>query len=98
MDVSTTREQIAAHLRETDATPSDLSAAFEISREAAYSHVRHVAQSVESTDEQFLVRPPTCQDCGFDRFDDPINYPSRCPDCKSEAIAEPAFKISPASN
>lgn len=93
MDARTTRERIADHLRDHDATPSDLSTTFEISREAAYSHVRHVAQSIEATGEQFLVRPPECRDCGFNDFDDPVNYPSRCPNCKSEAIREPAFRI-----
>jgi len=93
MDVQTTREKIAERLREGEATPSALAEEFEISREAAYSHVRHVAKSVQSTEDQFLVRPPICQDCGFDAFDDPINMPSRCPECKSESIVEPAFTI-----
>jgi len=57
-----------------------------------YEHLEHVAQSVDG-DEQFLVAPPECRNCGFDGFDDPLNYPSRCPDCKDEAIAEPTFTI-----
>lgn len=93
MDVKTTREQITERLREDEATPTELGEEFGISTDAAYSHVRHVAKSVESTHEQFLVRPPTCSDCGFDRFDEPINRPSRCPECKSEAVIDPAFKI-----
>lgn len=95
MEARTTRERIADRLREGAATPAELSVTFEISLSEAYSHVRHVAKSVETTPEQFLVRPPRCRDCGFDSFDDPINEPSRCPECKSEAIEEPAFKISP---
>lgn len=90
---ATTRERIADRLREGDATPSELSHEMGVARSAAYSHVRHVAKSIEETDERFLVRPPRCRDCGFDRFDEPINEPSRCPECRSEAIAEPAFKI-----
>lgn len=89
----TTRERIADALREHPETVSSLAERYEISSESALSHVHHVAKTVEGSGEQFLVRPPTCRDCGFDRFDDPINRPSRCPECKSEAIAEPAFRI-----
>ncbi len=90
---ATTRERIADHLREENATPSELSDEMDVSRSSAYSHVQHVAKSIEGTDEQFLVRPPRCRQCGFDGFDDPINEPSRCPECKSEGIEEPAFTI-----
>lgn len=93
MQEETTRERIAAHLRETEATPSALAAAFEISRSSAVSHVRHLARSLAPTDEQLLVAPPTCEDCGFDGFDDPAAIPSRCPECKSEAVAEPTFRV-----
>lgn len=95
MDEQTTREQITERLRRQHATPSELGAHFDISREATYSHLRHVAQSVDGTDEQFLVRPPLCRDCGFEDFEDLLNHPSRCPECKSEAIREPAFQIAP---
>lgn len=91
---STTRERIAAALRESPATASDLSARVGTSRSAVYDHVRHVARSLrESENEQVLVSPPTCRDCGFDGFDDPINHPSTCPECRSESVAEPAFRI-----
>jgi predicted Zn-ribbon and HTH transcriptional regulator len=89
----TTRERIAAHLRETTASPSSLATEFDVTAELAVEHVRHVARSLSADDEQLLVAPPECRDCGFDRFDDPANRPSRCPECKSEAIDEPTFTI-----
>jgi predicted Zn-ribbon and HTH transcriptional regulator len=89
----TTRERIADRLRETTLSASALAAEFEIETGTAISHVRHVARSLESTDEQLLVAPPRCEDCGFEDFDDPANRPSRCPECKSEAVAEPTFTI-----
>jgi hypothetical protein len=92
-DARTTRERIADALRESDATASELAERFSLARSSALSHVRHVARSVDGTAETFLVRPPSCRDCGFDDFDDPLNLPSRCPECKSEAITEPAFRI-----
>lgn len=89
----TTRERIADRLRETTLSASALAGEFEIEVGTALSHVRHVAQSLEHADEQLLVAPPVCEDCGFEDFDDPANRPSRCPECKSEAVAEPSFTI-----
>ncbi|WP_251343552.1 transcriptional regulator [Haloplanus halophilus] len=90
---STTRERIVAALREEAATPSELSARVDTARSAVYDHLRHVARSLSGTDERLLVSPPTCRDCGFDGFDDPINHPSNCPECRSESVAEPAFRV-----
>ncbi|MFB6081893.1 MAG: transcriptional regulator [Halanaeroarchaeum sp.] len=89
----TTRERIADALREGAATATELGERFDVSPGSALRHVRHVAKSVDAREEEFLVRPPVCRDCGFDDFDDPLNRPSRCPECKSEAVADPAFTI-----
>jgi predicted Zn-ribbon and HTH transcriptional regulator len=89
----TTRERMRDRLRERALSAGALASEFDIRTSEALDHVRHVARSLESTDEQLLVAPPTCRECGFDAFDDPINRPSRCPDCKSESLDEPAFRI-----
>lgn len=89
----TTRERIADALRQDAETPRSLAAAFDISPASALRHVRHVRRTLDGTDEQLLVRPPACRECGFDGFDDLLNRPSRCPNCKSENVAEPAFTI-----
>ena len=44
-------------------------------------------------DEQLQVAPPACRDCGFDGFDDPVNRPSRCPECRSGTLTDPVFRI-----
>lgn len=89
----TTRERIAAHLQEQTATPSALAVEFDITPYSAVTHVRHLARSVDSQGHELQVAPPECKDCGFSRFDDPANLPSRCPDCKSESLTEPVFRI-----
>lgn len=89
----TTRERIADHLRKQVASPSSLAEAFDITPHAALSHVEHVAKSLDGTDEELLVAPPECRECGFSDFDDLLNLPSRCPECKHEGIEEPRFKI-----
>lgn len=95
MNDATVRERIAETLREQQRTASHLSQQVDIPRSAVYDHLPHVAQSIEGADadEQFLVAPPECGNCGFNGFDEPINYPSRCPECRSETIQEPVFTI-----
>lgn len=89
----TTRQRIADFLRQEPAEAGRLAAEFEITTDAALSHVEHLAKSLEGTDEQLLAAPPECRDCGFDEFDDLTNRPSRCPTCKSENVGEPVFTI-----
>jgi len=89
----TTRQRIADRLREEPMPAGAIARDFEIQASTAVSHVEHIAQSLEHEDEQLLVAPPTCEDCGFDEFDDLLNRPGRCPSCKSEAVEEPTFTI-----
>ena len=93
MDEETTRQRVAGLLREAPATPSQVAEAVETTPSSVLTHARHLARSLEATDERLLVAPPTCRDCGFDGFDDPANLPSRCPECRSESIEEPALVI-----
>lgn len=89
----TTRQRIAAFLRETPADLGVLASEFDVTTAVALSHVEHIAESLDGTDEQLLVAPPACRDCEFDEFDDLINRPSRCPACKSENVSDPTFTI-----
>jgi predicted Zn-ribbon and HTH transcriptional regulator len=89
----TTRERMTDRLREQTLTASALAREFDVTTGDALEHVRHIARSLEGSDEQLLVAPPECADCGFDRFDDLINRPSRCPECKSEDVTEPLFRV-----
>ncbi|WP_338727778.1 transcriptional regulator [Haladaptatus sp. DJG-WS-42] len=89
----TTRQRIADHLRGETATASELAVALELTPHAILSHIQHVAKTLDGTGEQLLVAPPACKNCGFDRFDEPANLPSRCPECKHESLTEPAFRV-----
>ncbi|RLM67854.1 transcriptional regulator [Halorubrum sp. Atlit-26R] len=99
--METTRQRIADALREEPRTASDLAETLSLPTPTVYEHLEHVSRSVREgnggsegdADDEFLVAPPTCRECGFDGFDDPVNEPSRCPECKGERIEEPAFVI-----
>lgn len=93
MDRETTRQRLADELRSGARTPSELAAAVDTTPAAAVEHVKHLARSLGPTEERLLVAPPACRRCGFDGFDDPVNVPSRCPSCRSEAIDEPSFVV-----
>jgi len=93
VDAETTRQRLARTLREGPATPGELASALDSTPSSVLEHARHLARSLDPTDETLLVAPPACRDCGFDGFDDPANLPSRCPECRSESIAEPTLVI-----
>lgn len=89
----TTRERITNRLRDEPLPASALAREFSIQTATVMTHLEHIAQSLDETDEEFLVAPPECRDCGFDGFDELLNRPSRCPDCKSENVEEPVFTV-----
>lgn len=90
---ATTRERIADYLRGRTAAAGTIATEFGVATDDTFTHIEHIAKSLDGTDEQLLVAPPECRDCGFAGFDDPANRPSRCPECRSEAIEEPRFRI-----
>lgn len=94
MTDSTRREQLTDLLGAEPATASELADELATPRSTIYQDLKHVARSVRYDEEsEFLVAPPECTNCGFNNYDDPVNYPSRCPECRSESIEEAVFKI-----
>ncbi|PSQ50567.1 transcriptional regulator [Halobacteriales archaeon SW_7_65_23] len=89
----TTRERITDRLRGETLSAGALAREFDIQTAEALDHVQHIARSLSGSDETLLVAPPECADCRFDDFDDLVNRPSRCPECKSENVEEPAFRV-----
>ncbi|WP_435195733.1 transcriptional regulator [Natronomonas sp. EA1] len=89
----TTRQRIADRLREEALQAGTIANEFAVTTGSALSHVEHIAQSLDGAEEELLVAPPECRQCGFSDFDDLINRPSRCPECKSMDVEEPMFKI-----
>lgn len=59
-------------------------------------HLTHVVKTLARDPARtFLLEPSTCQDCGY-AFRDrtKLTRPSRCPNCRSEAITSPRYGIS----
>lgn len=55
--------------------------------------IEHIKEINNKDEIQIQVAPPECKDCGFDNWDNIVNIPSQCPECRSEWIEEPLFKI-----
>jgi len=89
----TTRERITDRLREESLPAGTLAREFDVRTATVLEHIEHIARSLEGTDEELLVAPPECRECGFTDFDDLVNRPSRCPECKSEGVEEPVFRV-----
>ena len=93
LHVQTRRERIVELLAERVVTPSGLAAELDATPATVVTDLEHVARSLDPEKGELLVAPPTCRDCGFDGFDDPLNRPSRCPECRSESVTEPDVTI-----
>ena len=93
MTEPTRRERLAETLGEEPATASELAERLDSPVSTVYHDLKHVARSLRYDEADFLVAPPTCANCGFSGYDDPVNYPSRCPECRSDSIEEAVFKI-----
>lgn len=89
----TTRQQIRRLLEAAPRNAKELAVELETEPATVLEHIEHIAQSLENADVELLVAPPTCRECGFDGFDDPVNHPSRCPECRNERIDPPTFTI-----
>lgn len=58
--------------------------------------LRHVDKSLRHAAGELHVEPARCIECGFVFRERPkrrAKTPSRCPDCKSERIAPPRFRV-----
>jgi len=91
---STARERIAQALREAQLTAREISAAASVREHDVAEHLRHLERSLLHGGEQLLTEAPHCIQCGF-AFSQRERHgrPSRCPQCKSERISPPRFKI-----
>ncbi|MCS7140327.1 MAG: transcriptional regulator [Candidatus Nezhaarchaeota archaeon] len=98
----TIREQIMVLLKTTDRplTANDIALILglkDVKPKDIYEHLKHVAKTIKAQSggkEALVMIPPSCKSCGytFTGLDRP-KKPSKCPNCKSERITPPAFKI-----
>lgn len=95
---ATIRQALAEVLRHGGHTAHDLSGLIGVPEKAVADHLQHLAKSLPAHGEKLVFTPPTCQACGY-AFPDRnrLTRPSRCPKCRGTHLAEPLFRIQPAS-
>lgn len=82
----TVRQELVEVLRGPPASARDLSARLRISEREVLDHLPHITDLV--------IEPAECKACGF-VFEarTRAKKPSRCPECKSERITPPRFRV-----
>lgn len=91
----TVRQQLIHLLTGTQRSARELAGMIGAPEREIEEHLVHVVRSLaRDTTRRFLLEPSRCHDCGFVfRERARLTTPSRCPTCRSEAIAPPRFGI-----
>lgn len=88
------RQTILDELRGAFLTARDLGARVSLREKEIAPHLEHLMRSVKAKGERLVVDPARCLACEF-AFDDrrSLTKPTRCPECKSERIKAPRFRV-----
>lgn len=90
------RQRIVDRLHEGELSFEELRRELEVPARALEDDLRHVERSLRRGHARLRVDPARCLACGFtftDRAPRRFQAPSRCPQCRSERISEPRFRI-----
>jgi predicted Zn-ribbon and HTH transcriptional regulator len=93
----TSRQRIIDVLRREELGFEQLRRELEVPVRALEEDLRHVERSFRRGPERLRIEPARCLACGFtfrDRASRHLHAPGRCPQCRSERIADPRFHIS----
>jgi predicted Zn-ribbon and HTH transcriptional regulator len=96
--MKTIREQIMAFLEQKEWDARALSERLGIREKEVYSHLPHIARSLETAGKKMIITSSECLACGFifegrKKSREKIGKPGRCPKCKAERITAPRFAI-----
>ena len=91
----TIRQQLMRLLTGTRRSARELAELIGAPERQIEEHLAHVVRSLaRDAARRFQLEPSRCHDCGFVfRERTRLTTPSRCPRCRSEAIAPPRFGI-----
>lgn len=91
----TTRQHLMELLAKKLFTARELAAHVDLRERLVEDHLLHIIRSLERNKTQnFVMEQPECQDCGYKFLNRTrLKRPSRCPQCRSQAISSPRFTI-----
>lgn len=90
----TRRERLRELLLATEngLTLEQIEKILEVKRQVAIADLEHLRLSFKHSPATLLMVPPSCTTCGYVFRLDAPKAPSKCPSCKSRAVADPVFK------
>ena len=94
----TVRQQLRGLLAREEFAFETLRALVGLSVRELEDELLHVAHSARGRGERLVVSPPRCRDCDYEfsnRNARHLHAPSRCPECRSERISDPSFRLLP---
>jgi predicted Zn-ribbon and HTH transcriptional regulator len=91
----TVRREILALLEEgVPRTAGEISVAVRRPEKEVRGHLWHLDRTLRAAGRRLAVRPARCLGCGFVfRKRERLSPPGRCPLCRGESIADPAFSV-----
>ena len=92
----TQRQQLRGLLLREELSFDTLREVLGLGVRALEDELRHVERSARGAGERLQVAPARCLGCGFvfrERAAHHLHAPGRCPRCRGERIADPAFRI-----
>ena len=91
----TPRQRIIDWITGTRLSSYQLAQMLGIPERQVEEHLTHVVKTIaRDRARKFVLDPARCQDCDFVFLDrSRLTSPSRCPHCRSEAIAAPRYGI-----
>jgi predicted Zn-ribbon and HTH transcriptional regulator len=90
----TARQRIAELLRQEELTAHELSERAGVPEREVAEHLRHLEHTLHRGPERLRTTASHCIPCGF-VFEARQKHsrPSRCPQCKSERLSPPSFRV-----
>jgi predicted Zn-ribbon and HTH transcriptional regulator len=91
------RDALCALLRKGPHTAHELSQLAHLHERSIAEHLEHIERSARHRGERLAIEPASCLACGF-VFEArrKKRRPSRCPECRSEHLEAPRFRLVPA--
>lgn len=90
----TPRAAIRAALLGRPLTAREISVRVSLREKDVAEHLEHLERSLRREGERMIVEPAKCLACGFEfKSRGRMTTPGSCPECRSERIAPPSFRI-----
>ena len=90
----TLRRSMIELLSGKELSAREISAAIGIREKEVFDHLAHIEKSLQAQKRRLVIIPAQCLSCDYVFTDRRrLSKPGRCPRCKDEHLADPAYRI-----